>query len=100
MKIKAAVKDNKTIVKVLIKHPMETGRRKDETTGELVPEKFITELTCTYDDRTVFIAYLSQSVSKNPYLSFSFNGARTGDKIFLTWKDSTGETLSTEAEIR
>lgn len=99
MKIKAAISKEITTVKVLAKHPMETGRRKDEETGALVPEKFIQELNCIHNNREVFIAYLSQSVSKNPYLSFSFSGGKQGDKLVLRWIDSTGESLTAETEI-
>ena len=31
-------------VKALIKHPMETGQRKDKKTGDLIPAHFIQEV--------------------------------------------------------
>ena len=37
IKLKATAGNGETTVKALIKHPMETGRRKDKATGELVP---------------------------------------------------------------
>ena len=38
------------------------------------------------------------SVSKNPYLAFSYKGAK-GDKLKLTWKDNKGESDSADAEV-
>ena len=45
IKSKAKVVDSGVGVKVLIKHPMETGLRKDKKTGEPIPAHFISEVT-------------------------------------------------------
>ncbi len=44
-KVKAKAKDGMTKVKMLAKHVMETGQRKDKKTGEVIPAKFIQEIT-------------------------------------------------------
>ena len=100
MKVKAKMKKDLANVKVLAKHPMETGLRKDKKTGKLIPAKFIQELVCKLGDKVVFHADFGRSVSKNPYLSFSFAGAAKGDNVTLTWTDNTGETLTVEAPIK
>lgn len=100
MKVKTKMKNGMTTVRVLANHPMETGWRKDDETGEIIPEKFIQELNCIHDGREVFVAYLSQGISKDPYLAFSFSGGNKGDKLVLKWIDNTGESATTEAEIR
>ena len=100
MKVKAKMKKDMANVKVLAKHPMETGLRKDKKTGKLIPAKFIQELVCKHGDKVVFHADFGRSVSKNPYLSFSFAGAAKGDNVTLTWTDNTGETLTVEAPIK
>ena len=46
MKVKAKAKNNITSVRVLAKHPMETGRRINKESGEKIPAKYIQELTC------------------------------------------------------
>ena len=49
MSIKAKAKmtsQNNVQVKMLIKHPMETGQRKDSKTGELIPAHFVDVVTC------------------------------------------------------
>ena len=98
MKIKAVVQNNVVSVKMLIPHPMETGRRKDQS-GALVPEHFITEVTATCGADTVFHAELGPGVSKDPYLSFQFTGAKVGDTIKVTWVDSKGATETAEEAI-
>jgi sulfur-oxidizing protein SoxZ len=77
---------------------METGQRKDKKTGELVPAHYIEEVVVTANDKTVLTAKWGTSVSKNPYLSFSYKGAK-GDKVKLAWKDNKGETDSAETVV-
>ena len=45
--IKIRAKESKGIVtvKALIKHPMETGKRKNKKTGELIPPHYIQEVS-------------------------------------------------------
>lgn len=100
MKAKAKVKNNVTTVRLLAKHPMETGRRVDKETGELIPAKFIQELTCEHNGKAVFQAQLGTSISQNPYFAFSFNGGAKGDKLNFRWNDNTGESLKSETVIK
>jgi len=53
IKMKAKAANGETTVKALIKHPMETGRRKDKETGEVVPAHYIQKLTCSYQGEPV-----------------------------------------------
>ncbi len=98
MKIRAAVKDGVTEVKVLMQHEMETGLRKDAD-GKLVPAWFITEVKAEHMGRTVLEAQFGQSVSKNPYLVFRFKGGAAGEKITVSWVDNKGDSRSDEAAI-
>ncbi|HEX4596717.1 MAG TPA: thiosulfate oxidation carrier complex protein SoxZ [Burkholderiaceae bacterium] len=98
MKIKAALADGVTEVKVLMRHPMETGLRKDES-GAPVPAWFITEVTATHGDRVVLRAQFGTSVSRNPYLAFRFKGGQVGDRVTVSWVDSKGDRRSDEATI-
>lgn len=98
IKLKAKAADGNVEVKALISHPMETGQRKDKKTGELVPAHYITEVLVTAGDKTVMTANWGPSVSKNPYLAFTYAGA-AGDKIKLSWKDNKGESDSAEADV-
>ena len=98
MKIRAAVKDGVTEVKVLMQHEMETGLRK-EADGTLVPAWFITEVKAQYQGRTVMEAQFGQSISKNPYLLFSFKGGAAGEKVNVSWVDNKGDTRTDEVAI-
>jgi len=55
-KMRVSMKDKVALVKVLIRHPMETGRRKDKMTGRNIPRYFIRELRCDYNGETVLTA--------------------------------------------
>lgn len=98
MKIRAAVKDGVTEVKVLMQHEMETGLRKDAD-SKLIPAWFITELTAKHQGRVVLDAQFGTAVSKNPYLVFRFKGGAKGEKVVVSWVDNKGDSRSDEAEI-
>ncbi len=100
IRIRASEKGDVTTVKSLITHPMETGQRKNKKTGKVIPAHFIQEVTCVHDGKTVMTAQWGPAISKNPYLSFQFTGAKKGDTIKLSWVDNKGESDSTEAKIR
>ena len=98
MKIRATSKDGVTEVKVLMNHVMETGLRKDSS-GELVPALFITEVTAKLNDKVVMQAQWSQAVARNPYLAFKVKGGKSGDKVTVSWTDSSGDARTDEATV-
>jgi len=100
IKIRAKLKGEIAEVKALMSHPMETGRRKDKATGELVPAHFIQEVVYTWQEKEVLKALWSGGVSKNPYIAFRFKGAKKGDTVRLSWTDSKGESGSATTEIK
>ncbi|MCO6412403.1 MAG: thiosulfate oxidation carrier complex protein SoxZ [Thiogranum sp.] len=99
IKIRANVEGNVTTVKALISHPMETGQRKDSKTGQLIPAHFIQEVTCEHNGKAVMTALWGPAISKNPYLSFKFAGAKSGDTLKLSWVDNKGESDSAETKV-
>lgn len=98
MKIRARLKDGVTEVKVLIIHPMETGRRIDDA-GETVPVHFIQLITATLNGKTVLEAQWGTGISKNPYLTFRLRGANLGDKVAVNWVDNKGATNAIEVVV-
>jgi sulfur-oxidizing protein SoxZ len=98
MKIRATSKDGVTEVKVLMNHVMETGLRKDPS-GEIVPALFIAEVTAKLNDKVVMQAQWSQAVARNPYVAFKIKGGKSGDKVSISWKDSSGDSRTDEATI-
>jgi len=99
IKIRAKVDGDVTTVKALISHPMDTGMVKDKKTGKLIPAHFIQEVTCEHNGNNVLTALWGGAVSKNPYLSFRFKGAKAGDSLKLSWVDNKGESDSTETKV-
>jgi sulfur-oxidizing protein SoxZ len=98
MRIRAALKDGVTEVRVLMSHPMETGQRKDSS-GATIPAHYIKDLEATHNGKTVLKSQFSGVVSQNPFLSFKFKGAAKGDKVAVKWVDSKGESRTDEATI-
>lgn len=98
MRIRAKVEGDKTVVRVLMSHEMETGQRKDSA-GKTIPAHFIQDVTATYNGKTVLAAQWGPAISKNPYLQFQFSGGKAGDKIQITWTDNKGDKRSDEATI-
>ena len=91
IKLRTKEKGGKIQVKALITHPMETGLRKDKKSGGKIPAHYISELVVTANDKPVMTAHWSGSVSKNPFLSFSYAGSKS-DSVNLTWTDNTGKS--------
>lgn len=98
MRIRAAVSGDKTTVRVLVSHEMESGQRRDAA-GKLVPAWFIQSITATHNGKAVFAAQWGPSVSKNPFVQFTFKGGKSGDVISVTWIDNKGDKRTDEAKI-
>lgn len=100
IKIRARKSDSPTVsVKALIKHPMETGRRRDDD-DKLIPAHFIQKVMVEHKGEVVFEAYWGTGVSKNPFVSFEFGGAEVGDKLKLSWFDNLGQSDSIETAVK
>jgi sulfur-oxidizing protein SoxZ len=100
IKLRAKAKDGVATVKALISHPMETGLRKDKKTGQPIPAEFIQEVVCESGGKTVLSAQWGSAISKNPFLSFKFSGAKAGDSIKVSWVDNKGNSDSLEDKIK
>jgi len=99
--IKLRAKESKGVVtvKALIKHPMETGQRKNKKTGEKIPAHFIQQVICKANNDEVITINWGPAVSKNPYLTFAYMGFK-GDVVELTWEDNQGNKDSLEGEVK
>ena len=91
MKMRAQLKNGLVEVKVLMSHPMETGRKKDDF-GQLIPARFVQLVTATLNGKTVLEAQWGTGISKNPYLTFRLKGAELGDMVAVTWHDNLGDS--------
>ena len=98
MRIRAQASGDKATVRVLMSHEMESGQRKDSA-GKLVPAWFIQEVSASLNGKPVMTAEWGPAVSKNPFLQFVVKGAKAGDKVAVTWKDSKGDSRTDEATV-
>ncbi len=98
MKIKPAEGEHDALC--LIKHPMETGNRVDQKTGKKVPAHFIQGMHFNVNGNEVAFANLSQGISKNPLIGVRITGAKTGDKVAVSWEDNLGNKGTAEATVK
>jgi sulfur-oxidizing protein SoxZ len=98
MRIRAQSSGDKTVVRVLMSHEMETGLRKDAS-GKAVPAWYIQEVSAALNGKPVMTAQWGPSISKNPFLQFNVKGAKPGDKVGISWTDNKGEKRSDETTV-
>lgn len=98
MRVRANEKDGVVDVKVLMKHDMESGQRKDAA-GKTIAAWYIMQVSATVKDKTVFAAQFGPAVSKDPFLNFKFKGGAKGDKVVINWTDNRGDKRTDEAII-
>jgi sulfur-oxidizing protein SoxZ len=90
-RIRAKVRENVTVIKAIIKHPMETGQRKDKSTGKKIPAHFIQMIKISVNGVEMVNAYVGPAVSKNPLFHIEFKGGKKGDKVEVSWLDNKGQ---------
>ncbi len=78
---------------------METGLRKDKKTGKVIPAHHIQEVTVRAGDKKVLDAMWGGAISKNPYLSFKYQGQK-GETICLSWVDNKGGSDSMSESVK
>ncbi len=99
IKIRIKRLENVSLIRILITHPMETGRRQDKPGGGLVPAHFIQEVKIEHNGRTVASCHFGTAVSRDPYLSLRLKDGRPGDAIKVSWVDNLGQSDSEETRI-
>lgn len=99
IKAKAKLKGGAVQIKALMKHPMETGQRKDKA-GEIIPAHHITEITIQAAGKTLMTANYGPAVSKNPYISVLVTGPSKGDTLNIAWVDNKGKNASTDVVVK
>ncbi|AHF00574.1 sulfur oxidation protein SoxZ [Thiomicrospira aerophila AL3] len=78
-------------IKSLIRHPMESGARMDQSTGKPFPMKLITNVDVNVNGNRVVDAQWSANISTNPYMHVNV-AANAGDEVTINLVDNTGET--------
>lgn len=95
---KAVKKGDLVEIKSLIKHPMESGRRKNKDTGEPIPAHFVENVVVDYGGKRILTAKWTGAVSKDPFFSF-FVKADASGPLKITWTDNQGQTFDASAKI-
>lgn len=97
-KIRTVRSGETTEIRMLITHPMESGRRKDAS-GQLIPAHFVESLTVEVNGRLLVDARLNTAIARNPVFAFRARNVRPGDKITVRWRDNRGDSRSDEAIV-
>lgn len=90
IKIRSKRFSEHTLVRTLIAHAMETGKRKEQESGDLIPAHFIQTLSFKHNDKLLSECQMGFGISKNPFFSFKIKQANAGDKITISWQDNLG----------
>lgn len=99
IQVPTAVKQGETFeIRLLIRHPMETGFRHDNV-GKPIPQNVIKHITCRYNGAEVFSAELFPGVAANPYFSF-FTVAESSGELEFVWTDDAGVTETERVSIK
>ena len=85
-------------IKTLVAHDMESGFRKDKKTGKTIPRDIINTFTAAFNGKVFFEAHWYPAISANPYQSFSYKAATSGEFLF-TWKDDDGSVQTAKASL-
>ena len=89
---------DKTVVRMLLAHEMESGQRKDAA-GQTLPAWFIREVSVLLNGKLVLSAQWGPAVARNPLVQFTLKGAKAGDRITVAWIDNRGERRSDEGVV-
>ncbi|MDD2728052.1 thiosulfate oxidation carrier complex protein SoxZ [Malikia sp.] len=98
IRIRAQAAGDHAVVRVLIRHEMESGQRQDAM-GRRVAAHFVREVRATHNGLTLFTAEWGPWVARDPILSFEVKAARVGDRIGICWRDDQGQSRSDETTV-
>jgi sulfur-oxidizing protein SoxZ len=98
IRVRAIASGDATQVQALISHPMDSGFVKDSK-GQLIPAHHIDVVEFEHNGKVVFTCLWGPAVSKDPYVKFSFKGAKKGDDLKVSWVDNKGQSDSSVSKI-
>ena len=84
-------------IKTLIRHPMHSGRMKDNN-GQIIPRQIINSFSAKFNGKEVFQMDLEPSISTNPFIVFQYKVKESG-KFDFEWVDDNGEIYSISKEM-
>ncbi|MGQ2966801.1 thiosulfate oxidation carrier complex protein SoxZ [Methylophilus sp.] len=90
MKMRARPLEDGTVeLKIIIVHPMRTGRSKNDE-GVLMPAHFMQLMQVLLNGQLIVAAQTGTGISRNPYFTFYLKQAKVGDVIAVHWQDNQG----------
>jgi sulfur-oxidizing protein SoxY len=95
MKMRARLMDERspgkpvTELKIIILHPMRTGRSKNDD-GQLLPAHFMQLMQVVLNGQVIVDAQTGTGIARNPYFTFYIQEAKVGDVIAVNWQDNLG----------
>jgi thiosulfate oxidation carrier complex protein SoxZ len=90
MKMRARPLEDGTVeLKIIIVHPMRTGRSKNDD-GVLMPAHFMQLMQVLLNGQLIVDAQTGTGISRNPYFTFYLKEAKVGDVIAVHWQDNRG----------
>lgn len=98
-RIRAKLQDGDTLVRILLAHPMHTGRGKDAK-EQLIPAEFIQDIRCWRNDKEVLTVKCGAATARNPFFAFQLKGGSQGDVITLRWVDNIGAKGRAETQVQ
>ncbi len=93
MRLSATLLDGTTRLRALLDHPMESGQRTDSL-GNTISANYIRKVEVKLGERQLFVSEWGSNLSKNPYFSIEFEGAKALDELTIEWEDNEGSTKS------
>ncbi|MDT8311335.1 MAG: thiosulfate oxidation carrier complex protein SoxZ [Methylophaga sp.] len=98
-RIRAKLQDGDTLVRILLAHPMHTGRGKDAK-QQLIPAEFIQDIRCWRNDKEVLTVKCGTATARNPFFAFQLKGGSQDDVITLRWVDNAGAKGHAETQVQ
>jgi sulfur-oxidizing protein SoxZ len=84
-------------IKTLIRHPMHSGRMKDNN-GQIIPRQIINSFSAKFNGKEIFQMDLEPSISTNPFIVFQYKVKESG-KFDFEWIDDNGEKYYISKEM-
>ena len=85
-------------LKIIILHPMRTGRGKGDD-GQVLPAHFMQQMQVLLNGELVVDAQTGTAISRNPYFTFYLTQARVGDTVAVRWQDNRGYSGQAETTV-
>ncbi len=84
-------------LKALIRHPMETGYRRD-LYGKQIPENILKRFECHYNGERVFAGEFYRAIAADPFLTFYTVAVESGTLEFR-WVGQDDQVYSETTEL-